>query len=87
MDDQELGAFGRGELEQLGLRGDARGERLHSRLARNLKAVGTVVLKARGFENAVDLLKDVRDVRGHQAKIAGRECGILASASGRGAAW
>ncbi len=65
MDDQQIGLLAGGQLEQLGVRRDARCDGAHLGRAGNLKAVGTVVLKARGLEQPVDLGEDVCELSGH----------------------
>src|SRR5271167_5018638 len=70
VDEEQLGALGGSKLEQLGVRGDARGKRCHLRRPWDLQAVRAVVLKAGGFEERVDLLEDLEQASGHEATIA-----------------
>ena len=73
VDDQQLGPLGGGEFEQLGVGGDSGGHGHNLGRSRNLQAVGTVVLKASGFEQTIDLLEDLGKQGGHHAKIAALE--------------
>ncbi len=71
VDDEQLGVLGGGEFEQLGMRGDAGGHGHHLGRPRNLQAVGTVVLKARGLKQSVDLLENVEHAGGHRRDDSG----------------
>ncbi len=72
MHDQQLGALGGGQFEQLGVSRHAAGDGPHVVGTDDLKAVGAVVLKARRFEQPVDLLEYLLKGHGHRATIPPR---------------
>ena len=59
VDDQQVGALAGGELEQLRAGRDAGGDRLNLGRARDLQAVGAVVLEAPRLEQVVELREDL----------------------------
>jgi hypothetical protein len=79
-------------LEQLEVGADPGGNGGHLLRARYLQAVWAVVLEARRLEQRVELVDDLGerycDHGGEDSRPWGEvACGILACASGRGAAW
>ncbi len=70
MDEQQLRALGGGQLEQLGVGGDAGGERRDPLRPGHLQAVDAVVLEALRFEQAIELAQHLACGGGHAAKIA-----------------
>ncbi len=70
VDDQQVGALAGCQLEQLGVRGHARGDRLHVRRPGHLQAVDAVVVEALRLEQAVELGQDLGGGGGHRATIA-----------------
>ena len=66
--------LGGGQLEQLRVRRDARGDRLDLRRSGNLQAVRAVVLEALRFEQLVELGDDVGTCAGgHAGEDSGME--------------
>ncbi len=66
--DQELRPGARRQLEQLGVRRDAGGQRAHLRGAWDLEPVRAIVLEPLRFQQLVDLSEDVLKRRGHRPK-------------------
>ena len=99
VDKQQVGPLSGGQLEQLGVCGDAGGDRVDRVRTGDLQAVDAVVLEAGRLEQTVDLGEDLGGGGGHRATIAACGCGWRArgcgmatvwdtsGASGRGAAW
>src|SRR5947209_9363038 len=70
VDEQQVGAPRCGQLEELEVRRDARGDRRDLGATRDLQPVGPVVLEALRLQQRVELVEDLPERRGHGAKIA-----------------
>lgn len=88
MDEQQLSVLRCGQLEELGMGRDARGDRAYIGASGDLQAVQAVVLEALRLEQAVQLRQDLADGGGHVGEDSARWLvGYFADTSGRGAAW